>query len=147
MPNSMSPASTGPTSEQRSFMPPSVTMQGELADSAESKRKREVRNRLVMGPILILFVLGVFALDEWMEGTPLPQWLYWTGRITWSAGAAILPVCVGIALLASREMATILSGKGIAASKRIMSAAAIAGLLVSSQAPNAYDAGFNVTDA
>jgi phosphatidate cytidylyltransferase len=105
-----------------------------------------------MGPILILFVLGIFALDEWITGVPLPSWLLWTGRKAWSPGAAILPVTLGIALLAAREMATILTGKGIAASRRIMSAAAIAGLLVSSQAPSVFDgtgslSGFRVTDA
>jgi phosphatidate cytidylyltransferase len=122
-------------------------MQAAPEDSAELKRRREVRNRLIMGPILILFVLSVFALDEWVTGVSTPTWLHWTGRLVWSPGAAILPVALGIALLASREMATILMGKGIAASKRIMSAAAIAGLLVSSQAPSVFDSGFRVTDA
>jgi phosphatidate cytidylyltransferase len=124
-----------------------VTTQGEAADLAALKKKREVRNRLVTGPSLILFVLGVFALDEWLEGAPLPEWLRWTGRAQWSPGVVILPVALAIAILAARELATILAGKGIAASKRIMSAAAIAGLLVSSQAPNAFDSGFKVTDA
>ena len=99
------------------------------------------------GPILILSVLGIFALDEWLEGAPLPEWLHWTGRVKWSPGAVILPVGLAIAIVAAREMASLLMGKGIAASKRIMAAAAIMGLLVSSQAPNAFDSGFKVTDA
>jgi phosphatidate cytidylyltransferase len=131
-------------------------MQGAPADSAALRKRAEVRNRLVMGPILILFVLCVFTLDEWIggpqvgKGVALPPWLHWadrTGLCVWSPGVVILPVALAIALLAAREMATLLMGKGIAASKRIMSAAAIAGLLVSSQAPSAFDSGFKVTDA
>jgi phosphatidate cytidylyltransferase len=131
-------------------------MQGAAADSAALKKRTEVRNRLLMGPVLILFLLALFTADEWIggarlgQGLALPSWLYWADRSgcrVWSPGAVILPVTVAIALLAAREMATILMGKGIAASKRIMSLAAVAGLLVSSQAPNAFDSGFKVTDA
>jgi phosphatidate cytidylyltransferase len=122
-------------------------MPGAPADSAALKKKREVRNRLIMAPLLILFLLCVFTVDDWLEGRPLPDWLHWTGRLKWSPGAIILPVALGVAILAAREMATILMGKGIAASKRVMTAAALLGLLVSSQAPSAFDSGFKVTDA
>src|SRR6185436_2550182 len=114
-------------------MQPSVTMPGAPADSAELRKKREVRNRLVMAPLLILFLLCVFTLDEWVGGArlgggrPLPGWLHWADRSglrVWSPGAVILPVTLSVAILAAREMATILMGKGIAASKRIMTAAA-----------------------
>ncbi len=100
-----------------------------------------------MGPILITVITAAFAVDEWLEGIPLPEWLHWTGRTEWSRGAVILPVVIAISLVAARELATILIGKGIAGSKRVMSTAAVAGLLVSSQAPNAFGSAFNVTDA
>jgi phosphatidate cytidylyltransferase len=96
-----------------------------------------------MGPCLITLVVLVFALDEWLAGRPLPPWLHWTGRVTWSPGAAILPAIIAIALIAARELATILIGKGIAGSKRVMSTAAVTGLLVSAMVPPS----FTVTDA
>src|SRR5882724_8398886 len=100
MPNSTSPTSSGPTLELSTSMQQSGTMPGATDDSARLKKAREVRNRLILGPCLIAFVMSVFALDEWLAGQPLPEWLHWTGRVVWSPGAAILPVVIAIALLA-----------------------------------------------
>jgi phosphatidate cytidylyltransferase len=89
-----------------------------------------------MGPLMILFVLGVFLLDEILEGERLPESFRALGLSTVPAGVAIFPVLVGIAFLGARELATIVTSKAIAASKRVMTFAAVLGLLIAAFVPD-----------
>jgi phosphatidate cytidylyltransferase len=93
-----------------------------------------------MGPVIFIFVASVFLLDELMGGKPLPAFLEGLGRLFGiqkiPAGLAMFPVIVAIDLFAAREMSTILIGKGIHGSKRVMTFAAILGLLVTALVPD-----------
>jgi len=92
-----------------------------------------------MGPVIFIFVASVFLLDELMAGKPFPPFLEGLARLfkltTIPAGLAMFPAVVAIDIFAAREMSTILLGKGIQGSKRVMTFAAILGLLVSALVP------------
>jgi len=93
-----------------------------------------------MGPIMLVFFAAVFYLDELMGGVRLPDFLLPIGRTfnheRFPAGTAIFPVIVAIALFAAREMTAILAGKGIQASKRVMTFAALLGLFITAFVPD-----------
>ena len=87
-----------------------------------------LRYRLILGPILIAALIGIAWLDQTLERRGLPP------------GTAFFPVMILASIMASRELARILKDKGIQASKRIMTTASIAGLLVSCTVPMAWPA-------
>jgi phosphatidate cytidylyltransferase len=89
-----------------------------------------------MGPLMLLFVAGIFLLDEIMERRPMPAFLDWTGLDHIPSGAAMFPVVVVIGIFAALELAAILSHKGIQASKRVMASAATLGILVTTFVPD-----------
>jgi phosphatidate cytidylyltransferase len=96
-----------------------------------------MRPRLIYGPVLILALLLVAWLDHALEGADLPRGLapLFPGRQTAPPGIAIFLLCVGLSLLAVRELAAIMIANGLHASKRIMTGAAVLGLLVSCVIP------------
>lgn len=100
-----------------------------------------LRQRLLLGPPLILALLGVIWLDDRIERLDLAGAWRWVaqGRPSPPPGVVIFVVMLAISFLASRELARILKHNGIAASKRIITAAAIGGLLVSCLVPADQD--------
>lgn len=95
--------------------------------------------RLLFGPILIAALVGLLALDAWVDRLATPALLAHLKplglRDTFPPGTIILPAMVLIAILAVRELTAILRDKGIDSSKRINTTAAILGLLVSCLVP------------
>ena len=87
-----------------------------------------LRYRLILGPILIVAMIGVSWLDQTLERRGLPP------------GTALFPIMILASVMASRELSRILKDKGIQASKRIMTTASITGLLVSCVVPAGWTA-------
>jgi len=102
-----------------------------------------MRNRLLLGPVMILLLLGGLFADEWLDGRPLPAGIGYSGKTTFPPGIIVFLIVLAISILAARELASILAGKGIEASKRIMTVSAMAGLAVSALVPSSL----TVTDA
>lgn len=96
-----------------------------------------LRYRLTFGPLLIAAIVLVAWLDQWLEGQPLsPFWQpVFLGRETAPPGIAIFLAAIAISFFASRELSRILKDKGIMASRRVNTTAAIIGLLVSTIVP------------
>jgi phosphatidate cytidylyltransferase len=96
-----------------------------------------VRHRLIFGPVFIALVVALVWLDEWTDHRPLsPFWRnVFMGLDTPPPGVVLFLLSVVVSVLASRELARIMRDKGIAASKRIVTSAAIAGLVVSCLVP------------
>ncbi len=101
-----------------------------------------VRPRLLLGPVLILALIVLIWLDERLDGIEISG--FWSrafgDRATPPPGTVILPVCVLVAVLAARELAEIMRVNGIPASKRVVTLAAAAGLLVSCLVPSGWGA-------
>lgn len=104
-----------------------------------------MRQRLLLGPVLILCVIAGLWLDQIVDGLALSEgWGGVSRRMGGSGetappGAVLLPIMLVLSVLAAREMAGIFKSKGLLASKRMHSIAAIAGLLVSSLVPSGVD--------
>lgn len=97
-----------------------------------------LRQRLILGPILMAALIGVLWLDEWASDEPLPSW--WpdalTGKSgTWPDGCVLILVGMIIVPLAARELARIFHAGGVQASRRWLAVAAMSGLLVSAAVP------------
>ncbi len=99
-----------------------------------------MKRRLLLGPVLVLFLIGGLALDQWLDARALPDFLASTSRTTWPPGTVLLPIMLLIAALAARELAAIIADKGLEASKRILTAAAVTGLLLSCLVPSTLPA-------
>ena len=95
-----------------------------------------LKHRLLLGPVLIAALLGLAALDQWLDAQPAPSWM---GRATWPPGVVVFALAVLLALLGTRELARILRDKGIEASRRAMGTSAILGLLVAGLTPSDWD--------
>jgi phosphatidate cytidylyltransferase len=97
-----------------------------------------VRQRLLLGPFLIAFLVFGFWADERLDAAALPEWLHgvFGGATTLPPGVLVFIVCAGLCVIASRELSAILREKGVLASKRVMTASAGMGLLVSCLVPN-----------
>lgn len=102
-----------------------------------------MRDRLLLGPVLIGLMIGGLALDQWLDSRGLPAWAHVGNLTTYPRGLVIFVIMGLISLLASREMAAILAANGVLASKRITTFAALVGLVVSSVIP----AGVGAVDA
>lgn len=98
-----------------------------------------MRERLLLGPVLIAALIGGIALDQFLQGRAMPAALSWLGTSI-PPGVVILPICILLGVLAAREMAAILASKGVEASKRMMTFAAASGLLVSCLVPVSFSA-------
>lgn len=102
-----------------------------------------MRTRLLLGPVMLLALLGVLWLDETLGHAPLPAWL--ADRIMGHRGAeahvppGALLLVIGVLLvpLAARELGAMFKAGSVRASRWIMSVGGIAGLLVSATAPAA----------
>ncbi len=98
--------------------------------------------RLILGPIMILLLIGALALDQWLDGRTMPGWIaralsYGLGfkETTFPPGVITLPLLTILVTIAARELSSLLESENIEGSKRMLSAAAIAGLLVSCLVP------------
>lgn len=92
----------------------------------------------MLGPVLLVALLGVFALDQWVDGASAPASLtrLWGGGDTFPPGLVLFLACVAIMPVAAHELAKILRNNGVRATKRISWLAATAGLLVSCAIPS-----------
>ncbi len=96
-----------------------------------------LRHRLLLGPVLIAALLGVFWADAAIAGAPLPDWLrpLFFDRDAFPPGLAMFVLALAISPLAARELVNILQANGIMASKRATWLATVLGLAVSSVIP------------
>lgn len=94
--------------------------------------------RLVVGSLLILLLIAGLWLDQVVDGLAAPGPLAkLLGRPTFPPGTVFFIVVVPLSSIAAWELAKMLQRKGIAASARASSGAALVGLLVSCLVPEA----------
>ncbi len=102
--------------------------------------------RVLFGPVLIAALVGLLMLDGWVDGQSLGKSLSWLKRVgvgeTYPPGTVVLPVMIGVAILAVRELTTILRDKGIESSKRINTMAALLGLVSAGVVPASLEGQF-----
>lgn len=97
---------------------------------------------------MILLLVGCLWLDQWLDGQTLPQSLkpvfnakfFGEARETFPPGVIVLPLLIALVWIAARELSSLLQAEKIAGSKRMLTSAAIAGLLVSCLVPTALPA-------
>jgi phosphatidate cytidylyltransferase len=103
--------------------------------------------RLLLGPIMILLLIGALALDEWLDARAMPEGVrgvlasainYREG--TFPPGVVAVPMLAMLVSIAARELSSLLEAENIEGSKRMLTSAAIAGLLVSCLVPAALPA-------
>lgn len=96
-----------------------------------------MNKRLILGPLMILLLLGLLWLDEYLGKCSAPSgwpvFLTSNGKIT--PGLVMFVSMLGLAVLAARELAAMLKAKSIVSSKRLMSGAAVVGLSLSFLTP------------
>lgn len=98
-----------------------------------------MRERFVLGPILITVIVVGLALDQYIDMLPMPSFLGGTFKVenpTMPPGVVLLPIMLLVAILGARELASLLAAKGIVGSRRIMSLSAFIGLALSSLVPS-----------
>jgi phosphatidate cytidylyltransferase len=99
--------------------------------------------RLMLGPLMILLLLASVWLDQLVDGMKVTAWLAsqsWLGlQETFPPGTLLFFVCLALAIVSSRELGALLHKVGVHASRRMLSLAAIAGLLVTSLTPGTLD--------
>ncbi len=95
-----------------------------------------MRNRLLLGPLMILILLAGLWFDEFLDARTAPPWARWQGKETWPPGLILFFFSAAMSLWAARELAAILLEKSILTSKRMMSFAALFGLVVSCLVPS-----------
>lgn len=91
-----------------------------------------MRDRLILGPVLIAALIGALALDDALAGRALP---FHAPLAQVPRGLIIFAVMLTAGIIASRELAVMLKANGVLASRRILSLASIMGLLVSCIVP------------
>lgn len=96
-----------------------------------------LRYRLMLGPVLIAALLGVFWADSLIDGARIPEWLrpIFLGRDAFPPGVAMFTLALAISPLASYELVNILRANGVNASKRATWFATVLGLAVSCVIP------------
>jgi phosphatidate cytidylyltransferase len=97
-----------------------------------------LKHRLLLGPVFIAAFIGLLWLDEWLDRQPCPTGLGWLcSDGTGTLPPALVLFLIGLVLvsIAARELGRIFHAGGVAASRRWMSIAAIAGLAVSAALP------------
>lgn len=99
-----------------------------------------MHKRLLLGPLMIALLVAGVALDQVLDRQPLPAALGGREGRTWPPGSLLTVICLAVAVAAARELAGLLKDKGIEASKRVMTFAAVLGLLVSCMVPHAAGA-------
>lgn len=94
-----------------------------------------MRDRLVLGPILIAALFGALWLDEALTRVAIPGGPRW-GLVRFPPGTVQFIVMTMVCVLAARELAAILIANGVIASKRIMTFAGLLGLMVTAGVPD-----------
>lgn len=97
-----------------------------------------MKYRLLLGPVMLLALLALLWLDERLALLPLPESLRALaplGETHFPAGMLLLLVGLAIVPLAARELGAMFHAGNIAASRRMMTLAGMAGLLVSAAIP------------
>jgi phosphatidate cytidylyltransferase len=106
-----------------------------------------LKHRLLLGPVFIAALIGLLWLDEWLDRQPCPQgwkWLCSDDSGTFPAAIPLFFFGLVIVSIAARELGRIFHANGVAASRRWMSIAAIAGLAVSAGLPHDLTSGHTV---
>lgn len=98
-----------------------------------------MRDRLLLGPVLILLLVGGVWLDEYLDGVAAP-WRSAPQGATCPPGTVLVSFMLAIGVLGARELARILKDKGIAASRRLLSAASVLGISVMALTPSSASA-------
>lgn len=100
-----------------------------------------MRERLLLGPVMIAALVGGLWLDEAVDAMRAPAWLSRAASAdgTLPPGVVMFVAMAVIAVVAVQELAAILHDKGIEASRRIMTVAALLGLVVSALVPSGAD--------
>lgn len=104
--------------------------------------------RLLLGPVMILLLVACLWLDQSLDAQTVPNWLspvfsatvFGEARETFPPGVVLLPLLIALVWIAARELCALLAAENIAASKRMLTSAAIIGLLVSCLVPTALPA-------
>jgi phosphatidate cytidylyltransferase len=101
-----------------------------------------MRDRLLLGPVVLLVVSASLAADEWVDHLELGEFArrLFFDRPTPPPGTVMLPVMVAISWFAAAELAAMLRDKGILASTWVVRLAVLVGLLVSCLVPSGLDA-------
>lgn len=95
-----------------------------------------MRNRLLLGPVLIAALIAMLWLDERLAGSAAPAALAGTiGWRTWPPGVLIFPIVLFIQWLGAAELAAIIRAKGAAVSTGLLRLCAISGFVVAAVAP------------
>lgn len=98
-----------------------------------------VKNRLLLGPLMIAALIALLWFDEWLGHSPLPTFIARFFGLPADApfppGLALLAVGLLLVPLAARELGAIFHAGGVGASRRVMALAAVAGLIVSAVVP------------
>ena len=101
-----------------------------------------MRERFLLGPVLILVIVAGLAMDQYIDGVRLGSIFGGaSGTVsgeairTFPPGSVLLPIMLLVAVLGARELAGLLAAKGITASRRIMSMSAGIGLVLSCLLP------------
>lgn len=99
-----------------------------------------LKQRLLLGPVLILLLVGGIWLDSWLDRQLLPGWIaaLFPGHRDFPPGVIVFIVVLGLSFMAARELVRILRDKGIAASMRLSCASAVLGLGVSCLVPTEF---------
>ncbi|MCC6677483.1 MAG: phosphatidate cytidylyltransferase [Phycisphaerales bacterium] len=97
-----------------------------------------MRDRLLLGPVLILLLVGGVWLDQYLDHVPAPGWAAGLPGVgeTLPPGIVLFLVMLAVGIMAGRELARILKDKGIAASRRLLCAAGTIGLTVMAFTPD-----------
>ncbi|MBY0312396.1 MAG: phosphatidate cytidylyltransferase [Phycisphaerales bacterium] len=99
-----------------------------------------LKYRLLLSPALILLLIATLWGDQWLDHIPVPpgaarfQWLSTTDG-TFPPGLIILLVGIPLVALAARELGAMFHAGGVDASRRWMTIAAVAGLVVFAAVP------------
>jgi len=92
-----------------------------------------LKYRLITGPLLTAFLLGVVVFDDWLEGAALSG--FWKqmflGRDHPPAGAALFALSLLVMPVAAMEIARIVEAQGIHTRRWLMGLAAVTGLALS----------------
>ncbi len=94
-----------------------------------------MRQRLLMGPVLIGVLVASLWIDERLASMPVPVFLGWTGLALWPRGLIASLVGAVAVVFASRELAAILMAKGVRASAGLLALAGLVGLLIAPVIP------------
>lgn len=99
-----------------------------------------MRERLLIGPVLILAIILGLAADQWLEGRPAPSYANFVTINNWPPGVVLVPILCLLAVFAARELAAMFKAKNIEASRRVFGTVALLGVIISSVVPVATDA-------